>query len=89
VIDSSRNLVEARGMAIRRLSTLEAWQLLLVLVALGLAVACAVWLLVWVLWIIRPILAAAVAIGAVAWTLYALQRRRRTEEWSGQEWLGS
>ena len=76
-------------MAIQRLSTLKAWKLLLTLVALGAAVALAVWLLVWVLWIIRPILAVVVGIGVVGWTLYALQRHRRREEWSGQEWLGS
>jgi hypothetical protein len=76
-------------MAIQRLSALKPWQLLLTLVALGTAVALGVWLLVWALWIIRPILAAVAAIGAVGWTLFALQRRRRREEWSGQEWLGS
>jgi hypothetical protein len=76
-------------MAIRRLSAIKPWKLLLTLVALASAVGLAVWLLVWVLWIIRPILAVAAAIGAVGWTLYALQRHRRREEWSSQEWLGS
>ena len=76
-------------MAMQRLSALKPWQLLVALVALGTVVAFGVWLLVWVLWIIRPILAAVAAMGAVGWTLYALQRRRRSEEWSGQEWLGS
>lgn len=76
-------------MAIQRLSALKPWQLLVTLVALGTAVALGVWLLVWALWIIRPILAVGAATGAVGWTLYALQRRRRSEEWSSQEWLGS
>ena len=74
---------------IEKLDALKAWQLLVALLAIGVAAALAVWGLVWVLWMIRPILAAAGAFGAVAWLLYALHRRRRSAEWRGQEWLGS
>jgi len=76
-------------MKIEKLEALKAWQLLLALLALGVGVALAVWGLVWVIWMIRPILAAAAAFAAVGWTLYALHRRRRSAEWRGQEWLGS
>jgi uncharacterized membrane protein len=76
-------------MTIEKLEALKAWQLMLALLALGVGVALVVWGLVWVLWMIRPLLAAAGGLGAVGWTLYVLRRHRRREEWSGQEWLGS
>lgn len=73
-------------MSIAKLDALRAWQLLLVLLALGLSAALGTWGLVWVLWTIRPLLAAAGAVGAVAAVLLALHRhRRRTHE----EWIGS
>jgi len=76
-------------MKIEKLDALKAWQLLLALLGLGVVTALAVWGLVWVIWTIRPLLAAAVGFGAVTWTLYALHRFRRSREWRGQEWLGS
>jgi len=76
-------------MKIEKLDALKAWQLLVALLALGVGAALVVWGLVWVIWMIRPVLAAAAAFGAVGWTLYALFRFRRSREWSGQEWLGS
>jgi hypothetical protein len=48
-----------------------------------------VWAFVWVLWTIRPFLAAAAAVSAVGWVLYLLHRHRRGRDWSGQEWIGS
>jgi hypothetical protein len=76
-------------MRIQKLDTLKAWQLLLVLLGLGVVTALVVWGLVWVMWTIRPLLAAAAGIAVVAWLLVALHRYRRRREWSSQEWLGS
>jgi hypothetical protein len=72
-----------------RLNRLNAWQLLAVLLGLGLGAGLTVWALIWVLWTIRPILAAVAAFGTVGWLVYALRHYRRGEEWRGEEWLGS
>jgi hypothetical protein len=76
-------------MSIAKLDALKAWQLMLGLVALGVATALVAYGLVWVIWTIRPLLAAAVGIGAVTWILYSLHRYRRRRELAGQEWIGS
>ena len=72
-----------------RLTRLNGWQLLAALLGIGLATALAVWGGVWVLWTIRPILAALSAVGAVAWITFALRRHRSRTDWRGEEWLGS
>lgn len=76
-------------MTIEKLDALKAWQLVLALLAMGVAAALAAWVLVWVIWTIRPFLAAAAAVGLVVWVLHRLYRRRRSEEWHGSEWIGS
>ena len=76
-------------MKIQKLDALKAWQLMLVLLGLGVVTALSVWAFVWVLWTIRPFLAAAVALAAVSWVLYTLHRFRRSSRWNGQEWIGS
>jgi hypothetical protein len=76
-------------MRIAKLDALKPWQLMLALVGLGVATALVVWCLIWVVWTIRPLLAAAAALAAVGWVLYALHRHRRSREWAGEEWLGS
>jgi hypothetical protein len=82
-------MVEALGMRIQKLDTLKAWQLMLALLGLGVVTAIVVWGLIWVVWTIRPLLAAASGIAAVAWVLVALHRHRRNRDWSKQEWIGS
>jgi len=67
----------------KKLDALKAWQLLLALLAMGVAAALTAWGLVWVAWTIRPLLAAAAAIGSVAWTLFALHRHRQDSDWVG------
>jgi hypothetical protein len=76
-------------MRIEKLNALKAWQLVLALLGLGVVTALAVWGIVWVMWTIRPILAAAGAVAAVGWTLLVLHRHRRERDWSGSEWIGS
>ena len=76
-------------MRIAKLNALKAWQLVLALVGLGVVTALVVWALVWVMWTIRPLLAAAVALTVVGWVLYSLHRYRRSSAWSDEEWLGS
>lgn len=76
-------------MRIEKLDALKAWQLVLALLGLGVAAASSVWLFVWVVWTIRPFVAAAAAVSAVAWVLYRLHHHRRDRDWSGQEWIGS
>jgi len=76
-------------MGITRLDALKAWQLTLALLGLGVVTALSVWLLVWVIWTIRPFLAAAAAVSAVSWVLVRLHRHRRGRDWSDQEWVGS
>jgi fatty acid desaturase len=76
-------------MKIEKLDALKAWQLLLALLGLGVVTALTVWGIVWVMWTIRPALAAAGAVVAVAWTLRALHRHRRNRDWAGSEWIGS
>ena len=76
-------------MRIEKLDALKAWQLMLALLGLGVVTALAVWGVVWLMWTIRPILAAAGAVAAVGWTLLALHRHRRGRDWSGSEWIGS
>ncbi len=76
-------------MRIRKLDALKAWQLMAVLLGLGVVTALSVWLLVWVIWTVRPFLAAAAAVSAVGWVLVNLHRHRRGRDWSDQEWIGS
>lgn len=76
-------------MKIEKLDALKAWQLALALLGLGVVTALIVWAFVWVLWTIRPFLAAGAAVSAVGWLLLALHRHRRDREWSSQEWIGS
>ena len=76
-------------MRIGKLDALKAWQLTLALLGLGVVTALSVWLFVWVLWTIRPFLAAAAAVSAVGWVLLQLHRHRKNRDWSGQEWIGS
>jgi hypothetical protein len=72
-----------------KLAALNAQQLIAVLLALGAAAALVVWGLVWVMWTIRPLLAAPASLAAVAGALYALRRHRLSADWHSQEWLGS
>jgi hypothetical protein len=72
-----------------KLAALNAWQLMVTLLALATAAALAVWALVWVMWTIRPVLAAAAALLAVGWTLVGLRRHRARADWHGEEWIGS
>lgn len=76
-------------MKIQKLDALKAWQLMLALLGLGVVTALTVWAAIWVIWTIRPFLAAAAAVSAVCWTLVLLHRHRRSRDWSGQEWIGS
>jgi hypothetical protein len=76
-------------MRIAKLNALKAWQLMLALVGMGVVTALVVWAVVWVMWTIRPLLAAGAALAAVGWVLYSLHRHRRSREWSDEEWLGS
>ena len=76
-------------MRIQKLDTLKAWQLMLALLGLGVATALVVWGLVWVVWTIRPILAAVAGVCAVAWVLRTLHRHRHARDWVGEEWIGS
>jgi len=76
-------------MRIEKLDALKAWQLLLALLGLGVVTALTVWALVWVMWTIRPLLAAAAALVTVGWTLRARHRYRRNRDWTGSEWIGS
>ena len=73
-----------------KLASLNGRELLLVLLALATAVGLGVWAIVWVMWMIRPLLACPSALAAVAWTLRALRHHRATEEWkSANEWISS
>ena len=73
-----------------KLASLNSWELLLVLLALATAVGFGVWAIVWVMWTIRPLLACASAVAAVAWTLRALRHHRASEEWkSTNDWISS
>ena len=72
-----------------KLASLSAWKLLVVLVALATAVALSIWTVVWLMWIVRPLLAVAVGLTTVAWTLRAVRRDRSREELSANEWTGS
>jgi hypothetical protein len=74
---------------VAKLASLKPWELLIVLLALATAIALSVWTAVWVMWIIRPLLAGAAALTAVAWTLRARRRQRSNEEWTANEWIGS
>jgi fatty acid desaturase len=76
-------------MRIEKLDALKAWQILLALLGLGVVTALTVWGIVWVMWTIRPLLAAAAAVTTVGWTLRALHRHRRNRDWTGSEWIGS
>ena len=76
-------------MRIGKLDALKAWQLTVALLGLGVVTALTVWLFVWVLWTIRPFLAAAAAVSSVGWVLVNLHRHRRSRDWSDQEWIGS
>jgi hypothetical protein len=60
-----------------------------VLLGLATAAAVAIWGLVWVMWTIRPMLAAAGALAAAFVTLNAVRRQRSNDEWQSEEWLGS
>jgi len=72
-----------------KLAALKVWQLLCALLALATAVAFGVWAVIWFAWTIRPLLAAAAALTAVAWTLYAIRRYRARVGWQAEEWIGS
>ena len=72
-----------------KLASLSAWKLLVVLVALATAVALSIWTVVWLMWIVRPLLAVAVGLTTVAWTLRAVRRDRSSKELSANEWTGS
>jgi hypothetical protein len=76
-------------MGIKKLDALNSWQLTLAMLALGVVVALAAWGSVWILWTIRPLLAAGAALAVVGRTLYALHRHRRGRDWTGSEWIGS
>ena len=81
--------VEATAMRIAKLDALNAWQLTVAMLGLGVVTALSVWAFVWVLWAIRPFLAAAAAVTVVGRALFAVHRHRRGRDWSGQEWIGS
>ena len=76
------------GAAMAKLAALNAWQFLCFLLALATAVGLSVWALIWFAWTIRPLLAAAAALIAVVWTLYAVRRYRTRVGWQAEEWLG-
>jgi NAD(P)H-hydrate repair Nnr-like enzyme with NAD(P)H-hydrate dehydratase domain len=73
---------------IQKLDTLKPWQLMLALLSLGVVTALLAWGLIWVIWTIRPFVAAAAALVVVGW-LAALHRFRRGRDWKDQEWIGS
>src|SRR5262249_19737989 len=81
--------VERAAMRLAKLAALKPWQLMLALIFLGVATALAVYVLVWVVWPTRPLLAAAAGMGVVTWILYPLHRHRRSRELAGEEWIGS
>ena len=56
-----------------KLAALNAWELMVVLLAVATAAALAVWGLVWVMWTVRPLLAAAASLAAVCGVLYAVR----------------
>jgi hypothetical protein len=71
-----------------KLASLNGWELLLVLLALATAVGLGVWAIVWVMWMVRPLLTGAAALTAVTLTLRALRQHRATEEWkSTNDWI--
>jgi hypothetical protein len=72
-----------------KLATLNAWQLLVVLLALAAGVGLAVWGVVWVVWTIRPLLACVAALAAVGRVLYALRKHRARAGWQADGWIGS
>jgi hypothetical protein len=72
-----------------RLAALNGWRLMLLLVALAIAIELGIWALLWVAWVIRPLLAVTAALGGVAWALYARRRYRLQVNWHAEEWIGS
>ena len=72
-----------------KLVALNCWQLMLVALAVASAAALGVWGLVWVVWMIRPLLAAAASLAAVTGMLYARRRHRLNADWHAKEWIGS
>jgi hypothetical protein len=72
-----------------KLAVLNAWKLVLVLLALAAVAALSVWVLIWVVWTIRPLLTAAAALGAVVGVFVALRRHRARSGWHDEEWIGS
>jgi hypothetical protein len=62
---------------------------MVVLLAVATAAGLAVWGLVWVMWTIRPLLAAFASLGAVYGTLYAVRKHRLSVDSPAEEWLGS
>jgi hypothetical protein len=72
-----------------KVATLNGWQLLIFLLALATAAGLGVWAFVWIVWTIRPLLAAAAAIAAVTAVLYARRRHRLSVDWNTNEWIGS
>jgi hypothetical protein len=73
-----------------KLASLSGWELFLLLIALATAVAFSVWAVVWVMWMIRPLLTGAAALIAVGWTVRALRHHRASEEWkSANDWISS
>jgi hypothetical protein len=72
-----------------KLAALNAWQVMLVVVALATVAGLAAWGLIWVVWTIRPLLTAAAALAVAAGVLYARRRHRLSEAWHDKEWIGS
>ncbi len=72
-----------------KLAALNAPRLIAVLLALATAAGLTIWGLVWVMWTIRPLLAAAASLAAAYGALYAVRRHRLSADWRGKEWLGS
>ena len=72
-----------------KLAELNAWRLMVVVVALAAAAGLGVWVLVWVMWTIRPLLAAAASLGAAGWVLYAVRHHRLRAHWRAEQWLDS
>src|SRR5207253_448651 len=72
---------EGMSQVVEKLVRLKPWKLMLVVLGIGLGTGVALWLLVWLLWMIRPLLAMAGALGVLVWLLHEIRERRHREEW--------
>jgi hypothetical protein len=64
-----------------RLARWNPWQLSCLLLLLGVAVALLISGAISLIWLLRPALSVAGAVGIVGWTFLSVRRRRVDEEW--------